>query len=85
VVNPQLKSEAQTRKRRTLTLSAEELYEITGYRAARMQLKVLQNKGLPAFMRPDNTVSLGRIHYKLWLTEQNKKPKSERPQLRPIK
>jgi hypothetical protein len=68
-----------------LTLSQEELFEITGYRAARLQLKVLQEKGLPAFMRPDNTVSLGRVHYKLWLTEQNKKPKTEGPQLRPIK
>jgi hypothetical protein len=68
-----------------LTLSHEELIEITGYKLPSQQLRVLCEKGLPAFLRPDNTVSLGRTHYELWLVEQTNKPKNRGPQLRPIK
>jgi hypothetical protein len=65
----------------SLTLSREELFEITGYKSARKQLEVLQHKGLPAFMRPDHTVSLGRAHYEQWVSSSRNEPARRQPQL----
>lgn len=44
-------------------LTTDELYDITGYRQAKRQLEVLVKQGYPAFMRPNNTVSLGVVQY----------------------
>jgi Domain of unknown function (DUF4224) len=43
----------------SLTLSREELFEITGYKSPKEQLEVLQGKGLPAFMPPGQDGELG--------------------------
>lgn len=48
---------------RGVCLSADEIRTITGFSHAKRQLEVLQAQGYPAFMRPDNTVSLGRAQY----------------------
>lgn len=55
-----------------LTLTQEELIEITGYKLASKQLDMLRAWGLPAQLRRNNTVSLGREHYTRWQTEQNR-------------
>jgi hypothetical protein len=45
-----------------LTLDADELYEITGYRIPSKQLEVMRSLGIPARMRPDNSVLVLRMH-----------------------
>jgi hypothetical protein len=45
-----------------LTLSAGELFELTGYRRASNQLRVLKEMNIPARRRPDNTVTVMRMH-----------------------
>jgi hypothetical protein len=67
-----------------LTLDADELYEITGYRIPSKQFEVLQRMGLPAFLRPDGSVSLGRTHYQQWLVKKPEEVKRPRPELRLI-
>jgi len=65
-----------------ITLTPAEITEITGYKRPSLQLAALKRMGLPAFMRPDNTVSLGRAHYQAIC---NGPPQPDnRPQLQPI-
>jgi hypothetical protein len=67
----------------SLTLTAEELVEITGFKHPNKQLKVLQRLGLPAFMRPNNTVSLGRAQYENWVSRSDASvPKLDEPEMR---
>ena len=60
-----------------LTLTQAELLEITGFKYPSKQLKVLQRLGLPAFMRPNNTVSLGRAQYENWILQRNAPPEQK--------
>lgn len=46
-----------------ITLTAEELVEVTGYQRAAEQLKWFRALGLPAKRRADGTVSVAREHY----------------------
>ena len=45
-----------------LTLSEEEIKEITGYVKSGYQLKVLAELGIPARKRVDNSISVLRMH-----------------------
>jgi hypothetical protein len=46
-----------------ITLTPEELLEITGYQRAAEQLKWFRALGVPAKRRADGTVSVAREHY----------------------
>jgi hypothetical protein len=46
-----------------ITLTPEELVEITGYQRSAEQLKWFRALGVPARRRADGTVSVGREHY----------------------
>ena len=48
---------------KSLTLSEEELFEITGYRRGHEQLQWLKQYGVLAKRRPDGTMSVAREHY----------------------
>jgi uncharacterized protein DUF4224 len=45
-----------------LELTKEELIRLTGYRIPRKQLEVMRSLGIPARMRPDNSVLVLRMH-----------------------
>ncbi len=45
-----------------LELTQQELRQITGYRQSQKQLEVLRSLGVPARLRPDNTVLVLRMH-----------------------
>jgi hypothetical protein len=47
----------------SLTLSPEEILEITGYRRAHEQLRWFKALGVPARRRGDGSVSVAREHY----------------------
>lgn len=64
-----------------LTLTPEELIEVTGYRLHCKQLLYFQTLGVPAHRRPDGTVSVCRQHY-LDLKRVSDAPSSPRPRLR---
>jgi hypothetical protein len=49
--------------RQPITLTAEELVEVTGYQRAAEQLKWFKALGVPAKRRADGTVSVAREHY----------------------
>nr|WP_198982705.1 DUF4224 domain-containing protein [Herbaspirillum sp. ASV7] len=46
----------------SLTLTEEEIFEITGYRRPSAQLRALEEMGIPARRRPDNTVMVLRVY-----------------------
>lgn len=46
----------------TLTLSSQEIEDITHYKRAAEQLRELQAQGIPARLRPDNTVCVLRMY-----------------------
>lgn len=46
-----------------ITLTPAELVGITGYVRAKDQHRVFMRLGVPAILRPDNTLSVGRAHY----------------------
>ena len=46
-----------------LTLTPEEMYDITGYTRAAEQLRWFEELGVPAKRRADGTVSVAREHY----------------------
>lgn len=46
----------------TPELSSEELERITRYRRPKKQLEILRSLGVPARLRPDNTVLVLRMH-----------------------
>jgi hypothetical protein len=52
-----------TRHSLSLTLTPEEILEITGYRRAHEQLRWFNAFGVPAKRRADGTVSVARGHY----------------------
>jgi hypothetical protein len=52
-----------TRQSLSLTLTPEEILEITGYRRAHEQLMWFKAFGVPAKRRADGTVSVAREHY----------------------
>ena len=52
-----------TTKSVSLTLTPEEIFEITGYRRGREQLAWFKALGVPARRRADGTVSVAREHY----------------------
>lgn len=62
----------------TLELTAEELQRITGYRRSQKQLEVLHSLGVPARLRPDNTVLVLRMH----MTHPAELATERRPQLK---
>ncbi len=62
----------------TLELTAEELQRITGYRRPQKQLEVLRSLGVPARLRPDNTVLVLRMH----MTHPAELATERRPQLK---
>jgi Domain of unknown function (DUF4224) len=47
----------------SLTLTPEEIVEITGYRRGHEQLRWFRSLGVPAKRRPDGSVSVAREHY----------------------
>lgn len=61
-----------------LELTAEELQRITGYRQSQKQIEVLRSLGVPALLRPDNTVLVLRMH----MTHPAAMAAERRPQLR---
>lgn len=65
----------------SLTLTPEELLEVTGYRRGADQLAFFRGLGIPAHRRPDGSVSVCRQHY-LDLTRRAEAPSAPRPQLR---
>lgn len=65
----------------SLCLTEDELIELTGQRQPKRQLEVLRGQGYPAFMRRNNTVSLGRAQYENGPERQSK---LHAPTLRPL-
>lgn len=63
-----------------LILSEKELATITGYARPSNQLRVLQELGIPARRRPDNTVLVMRMHCLHPVTI-----KANEPKLKPIR
>lgn len=61
-----------------LTLSEEQLYQVTGTRQPTRQLKRLQELGIPAKRRTDNTVAVLLVH----CTHPVQLPESTKPQLK---
>lgn len=47
---------------KSLSLTEQELVQITGYSRPTNQLKILQSLGIPARCRPDNTILVLRMH-----------------------
>lgn len=45
-----------------LALPEQELRELTGYARPKRQLEVLKSLGIPARLRPDNTLLVLRMH-----------------------
>lgn len=68
----------------SITLTPAEIEEITGLTQPAAQLRRLRSWGLPAQLRPDNTVSLGRAHYERWQTGDAER-NIERPKVRLIR
>lgn len=66
----------------SLCLTEDELIAVTGQRQPKRQLEVLRKQGYPAFMRRDNTVSLGRAQYENG--PQGQESKLHAPTLRPL-
>jgi hypothetical protein len=65
----------------TLTLTPDELVEVTGYVRGADQLRYFQNLGVPAHRRPDGTVSVCRQHY-IELRRTTSPEQAPRPRLR---
>ncbi|WP_354086738.1 DUF4224 domain-containing protein [Burkholderia ambifaria] len=63
-----------------LTLTAQEIYEATGYRQPARQLRALAIAGIPADRRPDGSVRVWR-HHIVGLTTQDKVINRKRPKL----
>ena len=61
-----------------LEMTREEIERITGYVQPAKQLEVLRGLGVPARLRPDNTVLVLRMH----LTQPATLATERRPQLR---
>lgn len=68
----------------TVTLTPAEIEEITGLVQPAAQLRTLRRWGLPAQMRANNTVSLGRAHYEQWQPGEPER-KIDRPKVRIVR
>ena len=66
----------------TLTLTPDELFEITGYKRAADQSRVFERMGLHVHRRPDGSVSVCRQHYLDLMRRQA--AESREPSLTPI-
>ncbi|UEP52279.1 DUF4224 domain-containing protein [Burkholderia ambifaria] len=64
----------------SLTLTAREIYEATGYRQPARQLRALAVAGIPADRRPDGSVRVWR-HHVLGFAAQEKTLNRKRPKL----
>ena len=66
-----------------LTLSKDELIELTGYKQTKMQIKVLRSRGVEPIRKPDNTLAVMRE----WVVNIGNKNRTEfqRPQLKEIR
>jgi Domain of unknown function (DUF4224) len=65
----------------SLTLSIEEIFEVTGYKRAADQAAFFAALGIPVHRRPDGSVSVCRQHY-LDLVRRDDATSAPRPQLR---
>lgn len=65
-----------------ITLTPEELVQITGYQRAAEQLKWFHALGVPAKRRADGTVSVAREHYLRAGTKQPPVTIESRPKLK---
>lgn len=63
-------------------LTDAEIERITGLKQPKRQVEMLIELGYPAFLRPDNTVSLGRAQYEHGPMPE--KGKIDRPTVQPI-
>ncbi|WDZ97931.1 DUF4224 domain-containing protein [Herbaspirillum sp. WKF16] len=70
--------------RSDLTLSEAEIIEITGYHRPKFQLQRLQEMGIPAHRRPDNTVMVLRV-YATTRPATAAAPEKQEPKLRLIR
>ncbi len=59
----------------TPELTDDELYRITRYRRPLKQIEVLKKLGVPAFLRPDNTVLVLRMHMMQPTIQQPERPR----------
>nr|WP_080418092.1 DUF4224 domain-containing protein [Burkholderia ubonensis] len=64
----------------SLTLTAREIHEATGYRQPARQLRALAVAGIPADRRPDGSVRVWR-HHVLGFAAQEKTLNRKRPKL----
>lgn len=66
-----------------LTLTEQQIVDITGYKQPSRQLKIFEALGVPAHRRVDGSVSVCRQHYlELRRAQQEDRPT---PKLRPIR
>lgn len=67
----------------SITLTPDELFEVTGYRQPKKQLEALRKRGIEPIVKPDNSLAVLRE----WIVVIGTKSKIEaaRPQLRAIK
>src|SRR5260363_199653 len=47
----------------SLTMTAREIFDVTGYKQPARQKRVFETLGVPVHIRPDGTVSVCRQHY----------------------
>ncbi|QDD62683.1 DUF4224 domain-containing protein (plasmid) [Herbaspirillum seropedicae] len=67
-----------------ITLTEEEVVAITGYHRAAFQLRRLEEMGIPAHRRPDNTVMVLRV-YATTRPAAEAAPEKQEPKLRLIR
>jgi hypothetical protein len=63
-----------------ITLSNDEIRELTGYVSPKFQMRTLKDLGIPARRRPDNSVIVLRMHCVHPIEQQHKQ--SEAPTLK---
>ncbi|MRT27597.1 DUF4224 domain-containing protein [Herbaspirillum sp. CAH-3] len=67
-----------------ITLTEQEVVAITGYHRPAFQLRRLQEMGIPAHRRPDNTIMVLRV-YVTTRPEAAAAPEKQEPKLRLIR
>src|SRR5260363_278851 len=68
----------------SLTMTAREIFDVTGYKQPARQKRVFETLGVPVHIRPDGTVSVCRQHY-LESHTHTQVQKMRLPQLRLVK
>lgn len=61
-----------------ISLTEDELFELTGYKRARFQRRYFDALGIPASPRADGTLCVVRAHLLNWRAAQNDEPKRVR-------